>query len=71
VRVEAAVHPFFRTRVAYEGGITPVFERYLYAPAIEWVLALARLGRRLQSGSLRLYLGYLLVTLVLLLAFVR
>ncbi len=71
VQVESAVHPFFRTRVEYEGGITPIFDRYAYAPLRAGVLALARRGRRLQSGSLRLYLGYILVTLVLLLTFVR
>ncbi len=71
VHVESSVHPFFRRRVTYDGHITPVFDRYLYAPALRIVLALARAGRRLQSGSLRLYLGYILVALVLLLAFVR
>lgn len=71
LRTESAVHPFFRTRVTYEGGITPVFERYVYTPARRAVLVLARQGRRLQSGSLRLYLGYILVTLLLLLAFAR
>ena len=71
VQVESAVHPFFRTRVEYQGEITPVFDRYVYGPVLTGVLALARYGRQLQSGSLRLYLGYILVTLVLLLTFVR
>lgn len=71
VRVESAGHPYFRTAVAYEGEITPVFDRYVYGPVLGVLLMLARHGRRLQSGSLRLYLGYILVTLILLLAFVR
>lgn len=71
VQVETAVHPFFRTQIAYEGNTTAIFDRYLYAPAVDILLLLARQARRLQSGSLRLYLGYILVTLVLLLAFVR
>lgn len=71
VRAESVVHPFFRARVTYAGEITPIFDRYIYAPARDAVLSLARHGRRLQSGSLRLYLGYILVTLLLLLALVR
>lgn len=71
VRVETAVHPFFQTRIAYEGGITHVFDRYVYEPLLAGVVALAQRGRRLQSGSLRGYLGYILITLVLLLVFVR
>ncbi len=69
VETHSAVHPFFRVRVVYEGSITPVFDRYLYAPVLGALLVLARHARRVQSGSLRLYLGYVLVTLVLLLAF--
>jgi len=71
VQVESAVHPFFRTRVEYEGGVTPIFDRYVYGPVLAGLLALARRGRHLQSGSLRLYLGYVLGTLVLLLTFVH
>lgn len=71
VVVESVVHPFFRTQVRYEGGIVPVFDRYVYAPGLAGLLGLARRVRRLQSGSLRLYLGCILCTLILLLAFVR
>jgi len=71
LEVQSAVHPFFRTRVLYQGEITLVFERFLYAPAVSGLMALAAIARRLQSGSLRLYLGYMLAALVLLLAFAR
>lgn len=71
LRVEQGAHPLFPERVEYEAEITHVVDRYLYAPAVAAALAAARLARRLQSGSLRLYLGYLLLSLVLLLALVR
>lgn len=71
LEVRSAVHPFFRTQVAYQGEITLVFERFLYRPAVAGLVALAAWSRRLQSGSLRLYLGYMLAALVLLLAFAR
>ena len=69
--VETAVHPAFRTRVAYTGEVTPIFDRYLFRPGLRALLAIAGRARRLQSGSLRVYLGYMLVTLVLLLVFVH
>ncbi len=71
VRVESHTHPFFRVRVTYQGGTTDVLSRYVYRPAITGIVGLARQGRRLQSGSLRLYLAYMLTTLLLLLAFVH
>ncbi len=71
LRAEAGAHPLIPQRLEYESGITHVVDRYLYGPAMAGALAAARVGRRLQSGSLRQYLGYLLLTLVLLLALVR
>ncbi len=65
--VESAVNPAFRTRITYTGGITPVFDRYLFGPGLRALVAFAARVRSLQSGSLRLYLGYMLATLVLLL----
>ena len=71
LRVEAGAHPLFPQSVEYESGITHVIDRYLYGPAMSGALAAARVGRRLQSGSLRQYLGYMLLTLILLLALIR
>lgn len=69
--VQDGGHPFFRTRIAYRGDITLVLDRFLYRPLVRALLALAGAARRLQSGSLRLYLGYMLAALVLLLALAR
>lgn len=71
VHVESRIHPFFRTRVSYEGGTTDVLSRWIYRPTITGIVALSRQGRKLQSGSLRLYLALMLATLLLLLAFVH
>ena len=59
------------TTVGYAGEVTPLFERFVYGPVLRAVLVVARFGRGLQSGSLRRYLGYMLITLILVLAFVR
>jgi len=68
---ESGVHPLFPQRLTYEGRITHVVDRYLYGPALAGLVGLAGRVRRLQSGSLRLYLGLMLLTLLLLLASVR
>jgi len=59
------------TAVHYEGGIHPVYESYLYRPALGVLLALSSRVRRLQNGSLRMYLSYIFVTLVVVLVLTR
>jgi hydrogenase-4 component B len=63
------VKPFFVRSIKYSGEITPFFEKYIYEPVTESIHKLAGRVRLLQSGNLQLYLGYILVTLVLLLIF--
>jgi len=55
--------------IKYSGEITPFFERYIYEPVTGFIHKIAGKVRVLQSGSLHLYLGYILVTLILLLIF--
>lgn len=56
--------------VRHRSTVPHLFDALLYAPAVRVALAGAGVARRLQSGSLRLYIGYLvgLVLLLLLLA---
>ncbi len=51
--------------VHYEAQVTPVFERYLYRPAIRFVEWLADLVRPLQSGDVNLYLLYVFAVILL------
>ncbi|HZK52903.1 MAG TPA: proton-conducting transporter membrane subunit [Desulfosporosinus sp.] len=51
----------------YEGKIKEVFEDILYRPVIHGVLWVASKILKLQAGSIQLYLGYLLVTVVVVL----
>ena len=69
LRVSYAVKPFFVKAIKYSGEITPFFEKYLYDPVTTFIHKFAGKVRLLQSGSLQLYLGYILVTLILLLIF--
>jgi hydrogenase-4 component B len=69
LRVSYKVKPFFVSAIRYRGEITPFFDKYLYEPVTAFIHKFAGKVRLLQSGSLQLYLGYILVTLILLLIF--
>jgi len=69
LKVSYIVKPFFVRSIRYSSEITPFFERYIYEPATGFIQRVAGKVRLLQSGSLHLYLGYILVTLILLLLF--
>lgn len=69
LRVSYILKPFFVKSIKYNAEITPFFERYIYEPAILFIHKIANRVRLLQSGSLHLYLLYILITLILLLIF--
>jgi hydrogenase-4 component B len=61
---------FYHVRsFAYETHTTPVFKKYIYDPALEWVFRSARFMRRIQPGSIHLYLAYIFAALLLLIIF--
>jgi hydrogenase-4 component B len=57
--------------VAYRADVPHLFDTLLYGPVSRGALRGARVARRLQSGSLRAYLVYLLALLGVLLALAR
>jgi hydrogenase-4 component B len=79
--LEAALRPRREVRVEVRGGVVQavthhvempyLFDTWLYAPAHRVALRGAAVARRLQAGSLRAYLGYLLAVFALLLALTR
>jgi hydrogenase-4 component B len=69
LRVSYLVKPFFVKSIRYSGEITPFFEKYIYEPVAIFIHKVAGGVRLLQSGSLHLYLLYILITLILLLIF--
>jgi len=67
-------HPdskYFVQSIEYKSEITPLFERLLYDPFLRLVQSTARQVRKLQAGSLHLYLAYVTVILILLLLAAR
>jgi hydrogenase-4 component B len=71
VILERPASPFVVNAVHYEEGLLPVFERHLYERGVKLLLHVSQRIRLLQSGSLRAYLSYLFVTLVVVLALTR
>ena len=53
--------------LTYEGKLKEVFEDIFYRPTIRGLLWMSSQIRKLQAGSIHLYLGYLLVTVVVVL----
>jgi hydrogenase-4 component B len=51
--------------VHYEARVTPVFQRYLYRPAVRALEWLADLVRPVQSGDVNLYLLYVFAVILL------
>jgi hydrogenase-4 component B len=56
---------------AYETHTTKIFKKFIYDPVIATVLRSARSMRRIQPGSIHLYLSYIFVTLLLLVIFMH
>jgi hydrogenase-4 component B len=53
----------------YETHTTKVFKKYIYDPVLAVVLKTAKFMRRIQPGSIHLYLGYIFITILLLVIF--
>ena len=64
VRQECVASPYFPKAIHFSTRVSPVVEERLYHPPFRWLLAASHFIRRLQAGSVNLYLGYLLITLV-------
>ncbi|MBI1754848.1 hydrogenase 4 subunit B [Candidatus Azambacteria bacterium] len=55
------------TAVRYEEKIEPLFERYLYEPFINAMIALGNSMRKIQGGNINVYLSYIFIALLVLL----
>jgi formate hydrogenlyase subunit 3/multisubunit Na+/H+ antiporter MnhD subunit len=62
--------PYYIQSMTYQTTIHPWFQRALYDPLIEGVEQVAGWARRMQSGSVNAYLGYIVFVLVVLLVWV-
>ena len=62
--------PYYIQSVTYKTTIHPWFQRVLYDPLVRGIERMAAWTRRLQSGSVNAYLGYIVFVLVVLLVWV-
>lgn len=71
IKKEYKSAPYFPENMEYKGSIKPIFEDTLYRPTTKFFISFSNKLRKLQSGSVHLYLAYIFVTLVIMLLFAR
>jgi len=71
VEVLPAGQPFFPNSISYRSVRTTSFEKSMYRPVVDAVVATAYRLRRLQTGNMQVYLLYIFVALIALLMFMR
>ncbi len=71
VELARPVSEFFVSEVHYEEGVQPIYERHVYQRAVALLTLGSHRISRMQSGSLRAYLVYIFVTLIVTLVITR
>ncbi len=71
VEVETDVSSYVRQRIRYELQLAAPFEKYLYGPLSAGILKISGTLRRIQTGSINMYLAYIFIVVVILLLVVR
>lgn len=63
--------PYFPERISFEEHVRSMFLDYLYKPLRSMTIALSKKWQNIQSGNINLYLGYVFITLVVLLVWAK
>jgi len=71
VEVRPAGETYFPAEISYHSVRTTSYERKLYRPLVEAIVGSARRVRRLQTGNIQVYLLYIFLALIGVLAFMR
>jgi hydrogenase-4 component B len=71
VVIERSVSPHVVQAVHYAESVHPVYERHVYQRGVDLLVGASHQIRLLQNGSLRTYLAYVFVTLVVVLVLAR
>ena len=69
IHAEFEISPYYLKAIRFDSAIEPTFEKRLYGPAREFILAIAGRMRGIQAGSIHAYLAYIFITLIVLLLF--
>ena len=67
IQAEYEVSPFYPSAIRFESEIEPTFEKRIYGPLREQIMAIAHRMRGIQAGSINVYLTYIFITLILVL----
>ncbi|MDD5584471.1 MAG: proton-conducting transporter membrane subunit [Candidatus Omnitrophica bacterium] len=71
-KTEKIRESFYHVRhFKYETHTTPVFKKYVYIPIVTLILTIARFMRKIQPGSIHLYIAYIFATIVTLIVFMK
>jgi len=71
VRTQFNLLPYFGYKIHFEEHIKSVIKDYLYSPLRRITIGASKKWRCIQSGDINLYLGYIFVTLIVLLVWAR
>jgi hydrogenase-4 component B len=69
IQAEYEVSPYYPSAIRFESEIEHPFEKRLYNPLRDRIMAAANRMKGIQAGSINLYLAYIFITLILLLLF--
>jgi hydrogenase-4 component B len=69
ILAEYEVSPHYPSAIRFESEIELTFEKRLYAPLRERIMAASNRMKGIQAGSINVYLAYIFITLILLLLF--
>jgi hydrogenase-4 component B len=69
IEAEYDISPYYPSAIRFESEIEPAFEKRLYEPLRQLIMAAAKRMMAIQAGSINAYLAYIFITLILLLLF--
>jgi len=67
IKVAYVDKPYFAYRIIFSERIGSNIKAYFYVPLRQFIIAVSRRWQRIQSGSISWYLGYIFMTLIVLL----
>ncbi len=71
VETKGNLSPYFGYQIYFEEQVKSVLKEFLYRPLRSLTISMSKKWQCLQSGNINLYLGYVFITLVVLLVWVR
>lgn len=71
VDVDRPISAYFVSSIRYDEQLHPIYERHLYQRGVAVLVGASRRIRTLQSGSIRAYIAYIFLTLLVVLTLTR